>query len=68
MSLTPKSLRELRRYLRGASDGLQDTADLIGTDDREQQRRLRGIAREIESEIAEIDRKISKAENDGGAK
>ena len=67
MSISPKGLRELRRYLRAASDNVADTGDLIGAADKEQQRRLRAIERNIEAEIAEIDRKITQAENGGGA-
>jgi hypothetical protein len=66
MTLTPKDLRDVRRYLRAASDNIEDTADLIGTSDKDQQRRLRAITRNIESEIDEIDRKISAAEDGGG--
>jgi hypothetical protein len=65
MTLKPKDLRELRRYLRAASDNVEDTADLI--DDRDQAGRLRTIARELQNEMAEIDKKISAAERNGGA-
>jgi CHASE3 domain sensor protein len=68
MSLKPKDLRELRRYLRAASDNIEDTADLIVTDDRDQTQRLRAIVKELQGEIAEIDKKISAAERNGGAK
>jgi hypothetical protein len=67
MSLSAKDLREFRRYLRAASDNVADTGDLIGASDKDQQRRLRAIARNVEAEIAEIDRKITQAENGGGA-
>jgi hypothetical protein len=67
MSLPPKDLRELRRYLRAASDNIEDTADLIGTEDKAQQRRLRAIARDVEAEVSELDKKITAAEINGGA-
>jgi hypothetical protein len=62
MTLSPKSLRDLRRWLRSASDNCEDAADLIGSADKQQQKRLRELTRNLEAEIAEIDRKISKAE------
>ena len=66
MGLSSKDLRELRRYMRVSSDNLLDAADLIGATDRAQQRRLRAIARDIEAEIDDLDRKITNAENNGG--
>jgi hypothetical protein len=64
MSLTPKDLREMRRWLRASEDNLHDVADLA--DDKEQRRRLREIARNIEDEIRVLDRKIGQAESNGG--
>jgi hypothetical protein len=66
MSLSPKDLRELRRYLRSAEDNIEDVIDLIGPSDRDQARRLREINRELQFEIAEIDRKIGRGSNGGG--
>jgi hypothetical protein len=63
----PKDLRELRSYLRAASDNIEDAADLIGTTDKAQQRRLRAIASDVEAEVSEIDKKITAAEINGGA-
>jgi hypothetical protein len=68
MSLTPKDLRDVRRYLRSAEDNVEDVIDLIASSDREQGRRLRAIVRELQNEIGEIDRKISAAERNGSAK
>jgi DNA-nicking Smr family endonuclease len=65
---TAKSLRDVRRRLRAAEDDIEDVIDLLGQTDREQTRRLRAVIREIQSEIAEVDRKISAAERNGSAK
>jgi hypothetical protein len=68
MSLNTKDLRDLRRYLRNAEDSVEDVIDLIRPYDKDQARRLRGIVREIQNEIGEIDRKIGAAEKNGGAR
>ena len=56
MILTPKYLRELRRYLRKSMDGIQDVVDVIGKIDADQVRRLKDIIRNIRAEVDEIDR------------
>jgi hypothetical protein len=61
LSLPAQQLRELRRWLRAAVDNVADVGDCVGPIDREQQRRLRELVREIEAEIAELDKKINLA-------
>jgi hypothetical protein len=61
MIISAKEGRELRRWLRAARDCALDVADAVGTTDREQQRRLQDIARDIEAEMADLDRKINAA-------
>jgi len=64
MKLSSTEFREIKRYLRSARDNVADVRDLVGAGDRHQAARLGRIVKDIEAEIAEIEKKI--VTNDGG--
>jgi hypothetical protein len=66
MSMTSRQLRDCRRHLRFAQDDIEDALDLIGSDDKKLLVRLRGLARQVREELEDLDRKIAKAEGNGG--
>jgi hypothetical protein len=62
MKLTSSELKTFKGFLRGARELMEDAGDLARPFDKKQAARIKGICRNIEDEIADVDRKLAEAE------